>query len=585
MNEHEAARPPQPLQGALPEEARAVLAGLRQTLGELSTTLASADLERDGRAVVRRALDDLEGLLMLVVVGEFNAGKSTLINALLRAPVMAEGVTPTTDRVTLIVHGEVARDEEASLEFVRRSHPAERLRALALVDTPGTNAILTEHQLLTERFVPRADLILFVTSADRPFTESERRFLKSIAAWGKQVVVVINKSDLLKGHERQEVLEYVRSGARATLGEAPAVLLLSARAAQDSGSDSLAELEALLAERSDLERIRLKLESAMGVGQHVIDEARATLALRMALLIEDRRILENVERQHQQWLADIARERSAYIHRIQTTLLELERRGEAFLDDNVRLQNILRLLRSERVSRAFEEQVVQGASGEIDAAIESMSDWFIERSLQQWEDVIGFVNERRSHDDARIIGEVGGRFHYDRSALMVSLRQLAEERVAKQAIAPKRLAASLQRGVLETGLMGAGGLGIGAATIAIVTSTAWDVTGIAAGVGVVGLGLLVLPRRRAQAKRELRARLSALRSDLERGLTRQIDLEAQAAMERLANAIAPYTRFVRSEIERLERFEAELDALQRTLRDLANQTRKWQGPDWGRLRP
>lgn len=46
-----------------------------------------------------------------------------------------------------------------------------------IVDTPGTNVILQRQQRLTEEFVPRADLLLFVISADRPLTYSEVRLL------------------------------------------------------------------------------------------------------------------------------------------------------------------------------------------------------------------------------------------------------------------------------------------------------------------------------------------------------------------------------------------------------------------------
>ena len=79
--------------------------------------------------------------------------------------------------------------------------PVDLLREISIVDTPGTNAILREHEAMTTRFVPRSDLVLFVTSADRPFTESERAFLESIRDWGKKVVMVINKIDLFQGED------------------------------------------------------------------------------------------------------------------------------------------------------------------------------------------------------------------------------------------------------------------------------------------------------------------------------------------------------------------------------------------------
>jgi predicted GTPase len=52
---------------------------------------------------------------------------------------------------------------------------------MSIVDTPGTNAIVREHEALTSQFVPRSDLVLFITSADRPFTESEKIFLQHIS--------------------------------------------------------------------------------------------------------------------------------------------------------------------------------------------------------------------------------------------------------------------------------------------------------------------------------------------------------------------------------------------------------------------
>src|SRR5690606_30552177 len=138
----------------------------------------------------------LGGVFMIVVAGGFNAGTSSLLNALLGAHVMPEGVTPTTARITVVTHGEEPSERQEGPSVVHRTHPSPLLADIALVDTPGTNAIIQRHQELTERFVPRADLLLFVTSADRPFTESERRFLELIASWGRKVIMVVNKVDI-----------------------------------------------------------------------------------------------------------------------------------------------------------------------------------------------------------------------------------------------------------------------------------------------------------------------------------------------------------------------------------------------------
>jgi small GTP-binding protein len=577
-----------PLSGALPEAARDLLQRERAALGDLRAVVARAELGGGGERAIATALEDLEGLFLLVVVGEFNAGKSTLINAMLGAQVMREGVTPTTDRVTLIVHGERETTTALSAELVRMTHPAPRLRALALVDTPGTNAVITHHQVLTERFVPRSDLVLFVTSSDRPFTESERSFLQRISEWGRKVTVVVNKADLLEDEAgREEVLAFVRGHARDTLGHTPDVVAVAARAASRlrlaEGTEAatpeaeaklaatgLPALERLLAERVDVDRVRLKLEAGLGVAHHVAEETAAAIEAQRALLRDDRRTLDDVDRQQAQWAKDVAREGRSYLDRIKTVLLEVERRGEVFLDDMVQLSRLLTLLRPEKVRVAFEERVLRGAAQEIDEAVAAMSDWFVERTLQQWEDVVAFVAERRKAGDERVVGEVGGRFRYDRAALIGALRDRAEGVLEGYDVnaESRRLAEALQASVLQTGLLEVGGLGLGAATVALVTTTAWDITGIAAGLTVMGLGLLVLPRRRAQAKRKLHAQMQALRDGLESGLGRQVDEEIQRAAERLSGAVSPYTRFVRAELERLDALAEEVAVVQATISEL-----------------
>src|SRR5262249_23461719 len=101
-----------------------------------------------------------------------------------------------------------------------------------IVDTPGTNAVIREHERITAEFVPRSDLVLFVTSADRPFTETERAFLEQIRAWGKKVVLVVNKIDIFDSERHvREVVDFVASSARTLLGFRPDVFPVSAKLA------------------------------------------------------------------------------------------------------------------------------------------------------------------------------------------------------------------------------------------------------------------------------------------------------------------------------------------------------------------
>ena len=555
-------------------EARDLVSREREAIADLRALFGRLDAEGEDLEALKNAQLDLEGIFMLVVSGEYNSGKSSLLNALLGETVLPEGVTPTTDRITIVTYGDEPSEVEESGWIVRRTFPSDLLRDLALVDTPGTNAIVARHQELTERFVPRADMVLFVTSADRPFTESERRFLELISGWGKKITIIVNKIDILEtSEERQKVLDFVREHARETLQVTPQVFGLSARKAararreqNDAGlaGTGLPELEAYI--ESTLyggERLRTKLASPLGVAEHLARKYSGLLEAQAGLLSEDRRTLEEIERQRSQYEKDMKREYAGYLSRIKTVLVEVERRGDVFFDETIRFGNVLTLMNSEKVKRQFEERVIRGADAEIDKAVGETVDWFLQRNLQLWEDIMDFVNERRKAGEDRVIGEVGGRFQYDRESLLRSLRERAQSVLEgyDERLEAERLANNLQAAVVQSGLLQVGGLGLGAAVVAFLSGAALDITGIALGITIAGLGVLVLPRRRARAKKDLHEKMQELRDGLEESLSNQLERELERADEKLATALQPYTRFVRSEIERMDELKSDLEAL------------------------
>jgi predicted GTPase len=134
--------------------------------------LTSGRVDAPARQVVAQTRDHLEDPFLVVVAGEFNAGKSSLINAILGSTVMPEGATPTTDADTELRYAPEALALSQRPGWVVRALPVPLLQRLSIVDTPGTNAVLRHHEALTRDIVPRADVVLFATSADRPFSET-----------------------------------------------------------------------------------------------------------------------------------------------------------------------------------------------------------------------------------------------------------------------------------------------------------------------------------------------------------------------------------------------------------------------------
>lgn len=553
------------------DRVQGLLSRERGLLGDVQAFLEAQGAPPEVVTHARQALRNLDEAFLLVVVGEFNAGKSSFVNALLGAAVLPEGVTPTTDRIYVLVHGEQPGQMEPTADpFVSRlTYPLQSLEGVALVDTPGTNAIIRQHQALTEGFLPRADLVLFLTSADRPFTESERQFLDLAARWGRGVIMVVNKADLLETPEqREQVRAFVETGARGVLGLTPPVLLISARAEQRGGDAGFAALRTLLQERlSETERTRLKLLSPLNTVSQLLSGEAARAEAARTTLTEDLRVLGDLEAQRATHGETMLGELDGQLNRVARLLSEFEVRADRFIDARLRFSNLRGLLNSRELEEDFRREAVADLPEAIDRQFGTMIDRFVEANLHFWEDVQAFLIRRQpSQEVART------RFSYDRAALLDGIAGSAREHLATTT--EQELARNLSRDAEDAmkGVIGglAGGVGIGAGIGALVGASALDFTGgILAGLTLGSLGLFVLPNKRIQAHRQLRSRVAELREALERIVRREFEREQDRADTRLHDAISPFTRFTRQEQARLdaartrsEELRAELDALQ-----------------------
>ena len=138
---------------------------------------------------------------MFVIVGEVKAGKSSFINALLNTgkEICKVAPSPMTDTIQQVIYGE--KEEEIQInEFLKKiTNPEEILKEIAIVDTPGTNTIIEHHQEITERFIPAADLIVFVFEAKNPYRQSAWDFFDYIKDdWRKKILFVLQQKDLME---------------------------------------------------------------------------------------------------------------------------------------------------------------------------------------------------------------------------------------------------------------------------------------------------------------------------------------------------------------------------------------------------
>jgi small GTP-binding protein len=565
----------------LTEEQEQLLTEERRRLSDLRVALARLEVAAEDQSTLDQSVRQLDELFLLVVVGEFNAGKSVFINALLGQPFLEEGVTPTTHRICLLKHGSETERKGIDSATDLIVAPADLLREINIVDTPGTNAIHREHEAITRDFVPRSDLVLFVTSADRPFTESERAFLESIRDWGKKIAVVVNKTDILETQEDvTRVVDFVAENFHNLLGVTPEIFPLSARQALRAKTEgNSAQLSAsgfeeleryILATLDEKERVRLKLLNPLGVGLHMTDKYLEAAGERLELLQDDFRTLEEIERQLTVYEEDRAQEFRFRKADIDNVLLDFEARGMAFFDETVRLTRVPDLINKSKVKGDFERKVVGDLPQVVEKRVSAVIDWMVSSELKEWKAVTEHLEARRSQHADRIVGQVGGSFDYDRDRLLETVGRTARRAVESydQDAESTRLAESVQMAVASAALLEVGAVGLGTLVTMIASTSAVDATGILAAGTLSILGFFVIPARRRKAKNELRKKVGEVREQLMSGLTNQFEREMKESITRIQEAIAPYTRFVRAERDRLKHSKEELSDLAQKLDQL-----------------
>jgi tetratricopeptide (TPR) repeat protein/GTP-binding protein EngB required for normal cell division len=220
--------------------------------------------------------------LLVTVMGEFNSGKSTFVNALLGEEVAPMGITPTTATINVLKYGaermgrvlygdDHSRDvpwaevpallrgidaaEARQIRVVEVLYPLEALARVNIVDTPGLNSIMAEHEQVARDFIAQADAVVWLFTVGQAGKATEAEALAAIAREHKKILGVVNKIDRATPAEEAAILARLQEefgGLLEALQPFSArEALRSRRANDDAGlaASRYAELQALLEER------------------------------------------------------------------------------------------------------------------------------------------------------------------------------------------------------------------------------------------------------------------------------------------------------------------------------------------------
>jgi GTP-binding protein EngB required for normal cell division len=354
------------------------------------------------------------GQLRLAVLGQFNRGKSSFINALLGKELLPISVLPLTSVPTVICQG---RSTRCTVRFFNGMPPrhADELEGIArlllsyvteqnnpknrhcvaevvvecdspllasgteLVDTPGFGSTFVHNTKTTVDYLSESDAALFLLSADLPITQTEIEFLKQVHRYVPRIFFVFNKIDLLSPEELQTSQAFIIRTLQEQLDFAADARLypVSARNALKRGKDcgGIAEVKA--------EIIEFLLREKFFALSHAL-----TRKLRDAL-----EVIVNYHQQRVQQLT-LAREQTQASALAMSALLEaarkrLKQEREIYLQEERVVSEFLQRLSEqqlqtlvERIEPALRELV--GASTQPEAVVRSA----LPAMVQQWFDTL-----------------------------------------------------------------------------------------------------------------------------------------------------------------------------------------------------
>lgn len=533
-------------------EEKLLLKSLLAEIKELS------DKELEGR--IKSAEESLDNLFSIVFIGEFSTGKSSIINALLGQEILPKGITPTTEEITVIKYGE-HREENVENGCRVIAVPQDRLKGLFIVDTPGTNVTIEQHERLTEEYIPKADIVFFTIGAERAVTGSEAKLIRFIKEdWLKNIVFLLNKIDIAADEEELETLiRHTGGELERSFGIKPHLLPVSAKLAWEGTALSDAalyersgfkELERYIFETlSEEERVRMKITSASEFAVGLCEETGRALDGHIGRITEDVQRLGEFEKRIDAMKSEIIQNSSQFTERIRSRLLEFKTRGIEYIDELMRFSNIFKLMSKQKIAKEFEYKVSRQTVSELEKDLDAMVMWTEKSARTMLDSTIEFYNKSIRPD----VSSVTTGFIYDRTRLVDTVRSELETK--RRAIDPAALGGNLvdsARGAVASVLgVQVGSLALGAAVVSAFSSLLIDITGILATVAVMATAFAILPRKRRDAMKEFGGKVDALIEEMISGVSSQLERDFSGIKIQVNDSLSPLKNFYTMEKQKL----------------------------------
>ncbi|MBT6228393.1 MAG: hypothetical protein HOI47_17250 [Candidatus Scalindua sp.] len=463
------------------------------------------------------------------------------------------------------------------------TYPLEALKDLTIVDTPGTNSIIAEHQLITEGFLHRSEVVLFVTSADHPFTESERVFLQLLKGkWDRKLLFILNKIDLKTEEEHNEIITFIEKNFYRLFGFEPKVISMSTKdafLAKTSGDEELLQksniktVEQFIFEKMDYDtKMDLKILSPLKYLVNVFDGLHNELSEKVSHCNNEIKSVEMFEKRLSNKRQDMTDYIVKYKTETQSVFTRLKEKVDNFLNYHVNIRSIITMkFAREKIDGRFKREVfgVANPRTELERIINDAIDYVDRNNSVLWEMAHDYIEseialQRQTKDDSLVRKE---RYFTNReSEKHINLREYAKQ---FQELDPElegaRVYRAIQSGFINFVVLE--GLAIGI-VIGLSTFFIPNTLGIIVASILAGIGFSIFPIKRKKYRTEFMQRVDAICERFNNMMLFEFEKIIDRVLEDIGNRISAYRDTRWSEREEVNRQIVELKVLSERTKDL-----------------
>jgi small GTP-binding protein len=575
-----------------------------ETLHALLDSLGRVDgLPADQMEQARDAVFHADHPYLIVLMGAFNTGKSSIVNALLGETVLESGATPTTNRIAILRHGP-ALQRTTSGDNETIFYPHSLLEKVSVVDTPGLDSVFKGHDETTRKFLHRADLVVLVMLATQAMSASNVAYLQSLRAYGKRIIVAINQIDLIDPEERVTLQTFVADQSKQHLGNVPEVWMLSSRWAAEAQRESprneqlwadsgFGQFETFInKELSDAERVRQKLETPLQIVRNVMTSALSTVREQQDALADFRRSAQNVDRQLQAGVREQQDTVRQQLEEIDQTYAEAIRRGREAIGDTFQWSRAVRLAiggvteitglggifrrfgAQSPAKNAFEVRKVNEPLVQIPAITDRLGPRLEGRDVKDVDDLITYTRKELERLPTslqqKVIGKLQPPPSYDRTIMRNGRDDLMTTLDKARGLEFKRIDDTVKNTIVVLGIYELIVLFVGILGTVIAASQnngLWIV--FLLGMLLLMLaGLLVMPLAGKLLERSYAARMRAVKDEYAQQLDKAAQEQIAYGKQMRLDAVAPFMRLVETQVSQIDGLKTELEAHQQTITSL-----------------